>query len=228
MVKIFASLLIMSTIYLLCRKIMKPEPTRRSDNPGPNRILLAGIVVALLALLVYMAVCSEPAAPEDAAPVVVSPAAEPEQQVAAVSQQAGDNADFARQMQVDRLYESSGMEAIENQLQKRSVNALKSIPAKGASNVARVLKARNILIADNAFGSCDVHVPIASAPGCLITVFLTRIPPSRQIDLSGVRAAWFKGLDDQHFRPVSGWAKHVTDDDDWLAPGGALDQADTR
>jgi len=230
MAKIVVGVLILAATYLLGRKLMEPEPMRRPEKPGPNRLFLAGMIVVLLAVLAYMALADKTLASNPSTPAVTSSAektlSDTPAAVTGPQPDVGPNDDL--QAQVDRLYTKRGIEAIETKLNNRSIDALKAFPANDGRNVAEVLSARRVAIASNSFVDCNKHVKIVSSPGCLVTVFLTRIPPAQQTDLSGVRAEWFIGLDDHQFRPVNGWAVHVTNDDDWLVPGGALDQADTR
>jgi hypothetical protein len=131
--------------------------------------------------------------------------------------------------QLARMSKENKIDLIEEQLSERRIDVLKVIPAlHGKSNVAAVLKARRIRIGYNATAYCDVYVKLSKAPGCLISIFITRNPLDEQTDLSGVHAHWFKGLADAQFLPLDGWAKHVNDDDELLAQGGLLEQADVR
>ncbi|WP_371765498.1 hypothetical protein [Massilia sp.] len=128
-----------------------------------------------------------------------------------------------------RMYQDRHLEDLENELVERHVAALKIIPALGGkSNVADVLTSRGIGIGRNADVSCMPMVKLANAPGCVLTVYLTRKKFDQQTDLSGVAAHWFMGVDENRFRPLEGWAQHVEKGDRWLDASGMLGTADTR
>lgn len=128
-----------------------------------------------------------------------------------------------------RMYQDRHLEALENELYERHVSALKIIPALGGkTNVADILKSRKIRIGPNPDVTCLPMVKLANAPGCILTVYLTRRHPDRQTDLSGVPAHWFMPINGTKFRPLAGWAQHVDQNDQWLDTGGAFGNADNR
>jgi hypothetical protein len=127
------------------------------------------------------------------------------------------------------MYQDRRLEDVENALIEGRVSALEVVPAlDGKSDVAKVLTSRRILIGRNADVTCMPFVKPMNAPGCMLTVYLTRKKPNQQTDLSGVPAHWFMGVNDTRFRPLEGWAQHVDQNDQWLDTNGMLDYADNR
>jgi hypothetical protein len=133
------------------------------------------------------------------------------------------------QLLATQMYHDKHFDLLDAALENRNTDTLKIIPALGGkSNVARVLKTRGIGIGLNADLSCFYFNKLANAPGCMLTVYITRRPNKLQTDLSGVPAHWFMGLNDSTFRPLPGWAEHIDKNDNWLDETGMLGYADNR
>lgn len=207
---------------------------RRGVSGGVGKLMshVRGLVfsavtcgVLLIVFAVAIGVHSSDTTPNaNAAAKVAAPAPAPE----TVDRPTADTSDesYAR---FARMYKDKHFDVLEAELDKRHPGALKIIPALGGkSNVADVLKSRGIRIGLNADVSCLPVIKLAKAPGCMLTVYLTRKPPAQQTDLSGVPAHWFMGLNETRFRPLDGWAQHVDQNDQMLDAGALFGYSDNR
>ena len=205
---------------------------RRAIGAGVGKLMshMRGLVFSTMAfgvLFVVLAIATSTLSP----PATSDDAATAQNTAAGSGKAVGEREDTsdAAYAKLARMYQDRHLDDLEAELVEGHVAALKVIPAHGAkSNVADVLTARGIRIARNADVACLPLVKLANAPGCMITVYLTRKNSDQQTDLSGVPAHWFMGVDEKRVRPLDGWAQHVDQNDRWLDASGALGNADSR
>jgi hypothetical protein len=124
--------------------------------------------------------------------------------------------------------EKLNIDRVDAAIKRHQSSALAILPAKRGT-VADVFRQRHLQIAENGEAWCG-RIPFGQSDlraGCVIEVYVSRKRASgRYSALAGVHAIWFKSIHDNSFVPVNDWAQHVSDNDEWLRPGGWLDSAD--
>lgn len=118
---------------------------------------------------------------------------------------------------LDKLAASINLDKFERAIQSGDRGAFSELPARGYQNgFADVLKKYNLIVNPrHSFTQCSGHqkavVGGGYAPGCVVSLKLSRKSRDGPLQDTGIRTEWAKGFDDKVFVPNnSAWATHVT------------------